>query len=275
MRPDNPLPSGEGAPDYYDRLFGDRIRRIRKGTPPPAPRVTGGGNAGRGIGIIVAVLVLGFFRILSSDRSFRHSSPDFTAPRFQVPDRQRLEQMAPVIPEPRPIPFPAQPAWPLQDDRVLSKEDVPLVEGLCYRIYQESRQAAPRPGHRIWALLDAQGRELVRRGASGVWLDPPEQDCLFAALNAVLARASLYDRKAFQSVRVPLNDANVHRLVTGVPLAGQELALANRALLEAAYPAQILPRLDVPGWDDPPADQLRRRARADLERWRRQFEPRR
>jgi hypothetical protein len=269
--PPGPLPSGEGAPDYYERQFGDRIRQIRKGGARP-PRDGGGGSSGGRIatGVIIAIL-FGVFRAAGCGRPTRQTYPPPAVPRVQVPNRlwqEALERvdanrlqpvLPPVILDPEVVAF------------QLDDEDVPLPEGLCYRIYQESRQAGPSPGNAVWNLLDESGRGLVRRAAIGGALNAGDENLLFTALNGqILASRRLYDPAAFAGVLRP-GDENVRRLTGGLPLADRDLVRANRALLEAAYPAQIIPTGQAEQMGEKDRDQWVRRARDDLGQARRQF----
>lgn len=353
MGPGNPRPEDERAGGYYERMFRDRISRIRKRGWSGGSSEGGNVPAARVIVTLVLVAV-GIFRVLVASRPARPpvanysmppapvfpqqrwpepmppqfvdplaprfpdpmnprfpdplaprlphpmvpGFPDPMAPRFPDPMGGRIpvplgprfpapinpmlpnpvvpmvpDPFAPRLPDPRAIPFrPVRGAQVLRKEPLLSPADVPLPQGLCYRIYQESRQKQACPGKRIWTLLDAHGRQVIQKVASGTGGNSAPQAECFAVLNKLLKCANLYDEAAFRRVDL-LPDITLQHLRLGMALAPQEIAWANRALLQSAYPRQIAPPPGGPGGVRAPAGQWKERARADLEAARRQFEP--
>ncbi len=251
-----PLPSGEGSPDYYEQQFGARIRSIRKGGAPSGGVSSGGvpsgggsrWNGGAAVGIGVGVL-LAILRIANST-SHRTPVPRFDPPPVINPHLDDLDRLNKQFQDLRFQQFPLPDAQPLvlpdvlaDDPNLLTQEEVPLWAGLCYRIEQESRQPRETPGKHLCALLDNDAWDLVRRAAAGEHLNGKEREELLDALNEVLANRRFYDAASFREVRPPL-DAGVRAFLQGRGLGNleeKELRQTNRALLEAAYPQQIIP----------------------------------
>jgi hypothetical protein len=84
MSTENDVPLGEGSRGYYERMFGDRIRQVRKGGDAPkrdngAPNWNG--RAGCGVAIAVFMLIRIIFAVLNahSHTPSYHNSPP---PRF-------------------------------------------------------------------------------------------------------------------------------------------------------------------------------------------------
>jgi hypothetical protein len=152
---------------------------------------------------------------------------------------QRPIIVPPVVPGPM-VPVPANDP-PANDPHRLHKDDVPLLAGLCYRIDRESRQRGPAPGKKICEVLDRPGRDLLRRAADGADLGGQADD-LLEALNEVLDSSNLYDAAAFAGFWMPA-EAGILQFggAAAKDLPPGVLLRANRALLEAAYPQQILP----------------------------------
>jgi hypothetical protein len=127
MPPVQPLPSGEGSPSYYERMFGDRIRDIAKPsnpTPPSQPSPQGSGwNGGALVGVIIAV-VLGISRITSHTRS--------DMPSVAVPTFHRIQVNRQLHPWPE-ANAPAQPFAPPARPRVFpphGEENLPVLKAL-------------------------------------------------------------------------------------------------------------------------------------------------
>jgi hypothetical protein len=268
-----PLPSGEGSPNYYQQQFGERIRSIRKGGGGSGggSRWNGGAAIGIGVGVLIAIL-----RIANS--SSHHTPP----PRFQSPpafnpdaldDLDRLNKQLQDLQVP-PVPFPnvqqpVMPDVPADDPNLLTEEEVPLLAGLCYRIDQESRQPQATPGKHICSLLDGEALRLLRRAAAGAELNADERNQLLDALNELLDNPKFYNAASF-------------RLVPGVATmrlwgrddggnAPKGVRRFNRALLEAAYPKQIIPVRLKDNLDDDDLRAWKDRAREDLASAKKQY----
>lgn len=267
--------SGVPDPNWYEKQFGDRVRRIRKGGGSPAgpKRWNGGAVAGILIGIGIAVV-----------RFADHSSPP-TLPRFQPPQAFHAQaadewvriqkQLQDMQIQPAPFPpgaLPALPDAPPEDPNALTEDEVPLWEGLCYRIDRESRQARPTPGRHICALLEPEPLEILRRAAAGARLDEDERGELLDALNEVLVNHKLYDAESFRGIPLPAAAAAL-RNPAGFPFHfdDKKLRQANRALVEAAYPEQIIPVRLKNKVDGKVREEWRTRALRDLETARKQF----
>lgn len=262
-----PLPSGEGSPHYYQQQFGERIRSIRKGGSSGGSRWNG---AAVGIG---AAILIALLRIAGS--SSHHTPP----PRFQSPsefnadamdelDRaHKLLQDLQVPPVPFPGVPPVVPDVPAADPNLLTEDEVPLWPGLCYRIDRESRQPRATPGKRICELLEPGPLALLQRTAGGAELDADDRDELLEALNEVLDNPKLYDAASFRDVP---GVATLHLRIHHVN-PEKDIPQFNRALLEAAYPGQIIPVRLKDNLDEDTRRAWKDRARDDLAAAKKQY----
>lgn len=95
MSTENDVPLGDGARRYYEQLFGDRIRRVNKGSDS-APQNNGGGGSnwnGRiGCGGAVAAYII--IRVVSALTHTSWSTPshDYSTPPAQFRLQPRLEE---------------------------------------------------------------------------------------------------------------------------------------------------------------------------------------
>lgn len=267
------VPLGDEARRYYERRFGDRIRKVRKGGGAAKASDGGsfwnGGRAGCG-GLVITFFI--FRLIVALFRTQSHTSYDYSQPpAFNPPQRFRElfdkeEQQKRFLP----------PGLPVQKEdeeaaALLDVSEVPLLEGLCYRIYQESRQRQPTPGGRIGTLLDDAAKNLLRKAARGQKLDAEQIDALVDALNELLRRPDFFDEPSFRNV------PGVADLLAGRRLRARDFmrgSLAfNRTLLEMCYPRQIVPFTQPELLGGPALDAFRRSAQADLAQARQQYEP--
>jgi hypothetical protein len=162
------------------------------------------------------------------------------------------------------------------DPNSLTEDEVPLWEGLCYRIDQECRTLRPSPGRQICSLLEDDPLKLLRRAAGGGRdaLDDDERGDLLEALNEVLANAKLFDPAAFRGLPVHPGAAELRDRATkggAFPIEEKEVRQVNRALLEAAYPEQIIPARLKCQLGDQARKAWKDRARRDLEATRKQY----
>jgi hypothetical protein len=277
MASDDDVPIGEGARNYYEQQFGSRIEKISAGAarskPAPSSSNWGGRGVGGGIAVAVFILIRVVIGLSSANKSSHTSYPTIPQPQPAVDpkffdelarmERQRAEMMQNQLLIPPGVDVAAF---------LLNQDEVPLPAGLCYRIWQESDLPRPSPGKRIWSFLDEEGRTLVRRSAGGAVLNPQELAALLGELNRILQRQDFHDEASFSAVNLPLPLRATSRdwKRPGRVKPPHEVAQFNRGLLEAAYPAQIVP------WEhglleDKARDEWRDRARRDLEAARRQF----
>jgi hypothetical protein len=245
------------AARHYEEKFGDKVRQVRKpGAPPPAnPPPDGGSGGGRGAGIGAVILGVFVVRALISfgSSSSRQPTPD---PTFTPPPRVDFEQQRKVFEDLQRLQqdleqrqFGWQPVVPGGIDRPAAsyrfeEGDLPLPEGLCYRIEREARAAAPlSPGKRVRACLDPAAWDLVQRAARGEDLPRVDLDELRAALNELLTRQDFYSPLDFRGLPLPPEvSATWERLGRGlVPVPVEDVRKMNRLALEAAYPHQIVP----------------------------------
>jgi hypothetical protein len=241
MPPVPPLPSGENSPDYYERMFGERVRKVVK---PGGRYPTSGAkhwNGGTGVGIVAVVLVLALRIALGS---FNHSRSYEPPP--PMPFKHGLQVLPPMMERPNLDPH----VWPLPNqipvlerpNLLIQEDDVPLLGGLCYRIHHESRQGAPTPGKCICAHLANPALNLIRRAAMGAPITNAEGGELIAALNEMLQNKVIYDQASFAKVHLPDKEVQISRKFDkGSRFKPGQLLQVNRVLLQAAYPNQILP----------------------------------
>lgn len=245
MSTENDVPLGEGSQRYYERLFGDRVRKVNKGGG--APQNSGGGSNGSGragCGILIAGFVL--IRILSV---VFHSHPSTmpTLPHFEV-----------VTPPPQPRDWGIPHAKDNDEANVLlAREDIPLLGGLCYRMDRESRQPESTPGKHICKLLPPDAQALLRRAAKGAILRDHEQELLVEALEETLHDDRFYDGPSFRNVSLRLRIDNGPVAVPGTPRF-------NRLVLEKCYPKQIVPLNERGHLDALERERWRLRAQLDL-----------
>ncbi len=264
---------GVPDPNWYERQFGDRVRSIRKGGGSGG---SGGGsrwNSGAAAGIIVAI-VLAILRIAGS--SSRHTpTPHFDPPAFNphaLDDLDRIQkQIQDLQFQPAPIPDvpPVMPDVPADDASLLTEEEVPLLAGLCYRIDQEGQQPQATPGKHIGSLLDREALPLLRRAAAGAELNPAERDQLLDSLNELIDAPQLYDAVSFADIPGVADLRLRHWNDDGNKL--NIIRRFNRALLEAAYPRQIVPVRLKDNLDEDTRRAWQDRARADLAAAKKQY----
>jgi hypothetical protein len=184
MSAENDVPLGEGAQQYYEQRFGHRVRQVKKG---------GGPGWGKGGCATLIVLLLGFrfFAALLNLGSRTHS----------------IQYLSPLVPAQAPLQIEEllhnqQNALVGADEDValLQKDDVPLMQGLCYRVYQESRQPNPTPGKHLLKLLDSVLRDLISKSAKGVELDGIEEALILIAFNGALGHPDFWNEAAFLGV---------------------------------------------------------------------------
>jgi hypothetical protein len=238
MSTENDVPLGDGSRRHYEQQFGNRIRQINKGRGE-TPKSSGGsgwnGRAGCGGGAIAAFIIIRILialaRTSSSSSSHNYSTPD--PPEFQQ-HQVEIEQLLKQLREKQPVLAPDGPAGKgVGLIQLLGKEDIPLLQGLCYRIHRESLQPGESPGKHILQLLEPGARALLIRSAEGKMLLPQEESDLLEALDDELHEDNFYDAASFR---------NVPGVATLRLLGENEGSLRfHRHLLEKCYPQQIVP----------------------------------
>ncbi len=215
----------------------------------------------------MVVLVVVVVRVLLSlGNATRHSTPpgpppqiDFERMRKEAEERQGAAGAAARALVAR-KPFRPRPAPQFQ------KDDVPLPEGLCYRIRREAQRAGPSPGKRVEQTLREPECELLRRAARGERL-AEAGTALEGALNALLDQPDFYDERYFSGVNLPFEaQFLVAQRDEGLePLQPGDVRLLNRLALEAAYPNQIVPARERGQLNPAGRARWKERARKDLE----------
>lgn len=131
--------------------------------------------------------------------------------------------------------------------KAMKTQSNPLV--LKAELSKETLQLTGRPGHRIYNMLSADAKALVKRGASSE-LSKEDKKALAAALqSSVLENKSFYNDEAFSAIEVPtamrhkIDGLRKHNPMEGVmAFAGEADTLTlNRGLLDRSYPDSITP----------------------------------
>jgi hypothetical protein len=284
MSSEDDVPLGEGARHYYEQRFGDRIRQVRKSAG--IGRGSGGSNwngrAGIGAIVCIAFLVLRIFISLARNNapppSYTYTPPKPQAFKADAEVQKRLNEIH-LQGDRQDVPPPdglLGLAAILEVEPLLREEDVPLLQGLCYRIHRESLRPGATPGGQICKLLAPPARRLLIKAADGQPLRREEKDDLFDSLNKVLQQADFYDAAAFREVPGAVRP---NRMGEAQP---KDTIRFNRSLLELSYPEQIRPYRERPGFNNEivlPVDEWNRRsaewlrrARADLDKAKREHE---
>jgi len=292
MSTENDVPLGEGSRRYYEQQFGDRIHQIKK-AGGSAPQPSGGGSnwSGRaGCGGIFVVffiirLILLFVRTQSDTPSYNYSPPQHH--QFDFGEQKRLEDLVLKDKDNDELPRLEDILGPHLDkqdpdvgkpnddkfagpERLLTEADVPLLEGLCYRMDQESRQPGPTPGKRLCTPLPPPDQQRLIKASRGELRRDDEQRQLLRALDLVLHDAALYDGPSFEKVPGVADWVLLNGMI-GNPAKGTPRF--NRLLLEKCYPEQIVP-LNQRDLINPLGRTLwKRRAKLDLDKARQKYEP--
>jgi hypothetical protein len=254
------VPLGGESRRYYERKFGDRIRRVSKsgGTRPNSGGSNKSGCVGAGVAVGIIIVVLRLIIAVSNSRSGTPSYTYTPPPILKPVLAQKQEE--PELP-PR---FRFQPGRnddEREADPSLKEDDVPVLEGLCLRIHDESQEKVATPGRRIWTLLDAASRKPLAKAASGQALDPNEKLRLFGALNRILAQPVLYDGASFARI----GQVEPLRLQFNINQIEKTCRKYNRSLLEKCYPDQIMPYRERDWLTREERQAFQARAQTDLE----------
>lgn len=95
MSTENDVPLGDGARRYYEQLFGDRIRRVNKGSDSAPQGNCGGGSNWNGrVGCGVAAVAFIIIRILLILTHTSSSTPpyDYSTPPAHFQLQPRIEE---------------------------------------------------------------------------------------------------------------------------------------------------------------------------------------
>lgn len=276
MSTENDVPLGEDSRRYYEQKFGERIRQVnRRGGPLRDP---GGSNwNGRvGAGVVIGVLFVIIRIMIAASRSGSHT-PSYTynppppPPQFDAELQRRLNEMGirgdqKDVFAPNDMPMFGKMPEAEEVDPLLTEADVPLLEGLCYRIHQENLRNGQTPGGRIHELLGEGARTMLDQVAQGQLLKEDVRDDLLDALNGVLKRPDMCNGRSFDNVR----GFALMQMTRVRPVVGGDLWNYNRKVLEMCYPEQIIPLRERALLDGPTREQWRRRALLDLQKARRE-----
>jgi hypothetical protein len=278
MSNDNDVPLGEGARRYYEQQFGERIRQVKKGGSAPSgggPNWSGRAGCGAVVAVIFVVRVAALLLRCDSSSSIDRYSPSRDAvdidvqqqlEEFRARHKANEDQMNEILrrieENKPPFVFPGGEVVPEADaDALLKASDVPLLEGLCYRIHQESRRSETTPGGHLLKLLDANSRTLLVLSITAPPLRPNDREDLLEGLNDVLRRLDFWEPAVF--LKVPAVKAFLDAHPELGP--GDRLSLPQRRrVLELCYPKQIVPLTAGDQLDDAARAKWVEQAQADL-----------
>jgi hypothetical protein len=283
------MPAERPGDNYYEHQFGDRIRGISKGGSPPKPERSGNGKgvktAGGIGGFIVMVIVIGALRGWNSSRSYNnynnYTTPpqvqfqpppaiqwqpppampvgplDFNQPEIQINDQEALRRL---LEQNQRAPDPAKPVKPpaaqepeAKGSPLLTPEDVAHLPSFCFRLHKKGTTTDLTPDRRVFDRLDADGGKLLAEIAANTNEEPAPQkrDEMLEALNRILDAPDFFDANYFRDVEIA--DDLKARLAEWTEQEAKTLPQArriNRALFEASFPKQIVPRSAQPLSDE-------------------------
>jgi hypothetical protein len=171
--------------------------------------------------------------------------------------------------------FPIQPGrvLPAKDlDVLLTPDDVPLLEGLCYRLHQESLRAEPTPGKHFLKLLDPDVLPLIVKASRGHELDRNERDEVLEGLNEVLQHNEFWNANAFARLRGMKEYVRILKFVQLLDAQPKALLKERRLILQLCYPLQIVPLSERNKLNAKAREDWQLRARIDLDAARRENE---
>jgi hypothetical protein len=268
MSTENDVPLGEGSRQYYEQQFGDRIRQVKKGGGQPSGGSSG--NWGKG-GCGTVVLIFIGIRVISA--LFRSSGPSSQSYHYNPPSPPAIQFQQPMMKMEDLLPNQQDALIGADEGEValLRQNDVPFLQGLCYRIYQESRQPNPTPGKHLLSLREAAMRDLVGKAAKTEDLDGIEQVLIIITLNEALNHPNFWDEASFRNVpgMKEYIQARNGRDFGG----GMQPLEVRRRVLELCYPRQIIPLTERNRLDAGTRAEKRRLAKEDLAAARKQYEP--
>ncbi len=262
----------ERSGSYYENQFGDRIRAIGRGGPPPrvqlyrpsTPTPAGGLKIAGGVGgLILIILIFGGLRAWRTSPSY-YVTPALPILPLQVPqpnpwllpdgNGNEIFAQDPFNPN-RPfqiVPGGLQVEWPDVDEAplLLLPESIGDLPALCYLLHMEGKHTEFTPARCVFERLDEASRKLLREIATEPdnELAPAKRDEMLNALNNVFSKEDFYDARYFEGL--DLDEEFCNRLTKWTQPGGiksfSEARLINRTLMEAALPHQIVPRADQP-----------------------------
>lgn len=263
MSTENDVPLGEGARQYYEQQFGARIRQVKKGGGQPSGGSSGNWGKG-GCGTIVLVFI--GIRVIAA--LFRSSGPSSQSYHYNPPPLPPMQQPM-QLDELFVNPPNARLGLPEEADPHLSNaNDVPLLQGLCYRIYQESRRPEPSLGRLMVKRLDPEMRDWLIDVARGKELGDVERLFLLTTLDLTRSEANFWQAKELLEVPVIKDFARTRKEPFPLFLSMRE----RRRILELCYPRQIVPLTERDTLDDAGRARWQKIAQADLEAARKQYE---
>lgn len=283
MSTENDVPLGEGSRRYYEQMFGDRIRQVSKsGTAPSRNRPSSGSPGRAGCGVLIAIFIAIRFIAAFMGSHSNHTTnnppppPRFNAAPFpdnRVPDDDALERLRQLMQKQKLNHIePKRPLHEVEQNFLLTKDDVPFLEGLCYRLYHESLRKEATPGKHFLALMDADVRALVAKAGRGIALDENESAEVLKGLNEILEHRDFWNYESLARLRELQETSRQHDNAQGLHIPPPARMEERRLILQICYPRQIVPLSERNHFGEKARETLREQARMDLGKARRQYE---
>jgi hypothetical protein len=283
MSTENDVPLGEGSRRYYEQLFGERVRQVKKGGSAPKPN-SGSSNANGRAGCGTAIAILIAIRLIAAVLNTHSHTSSYTVhapppPRFNgapfadnhAPEDEAMQRLRQLLDNRDPFQLrPDEAPHEIDITALLTKDDVPLLEGLCYRLYREHLHDGATPGKHLWTLLDPDVRPLCLKAVQGLELDANERQEVLDGLNEVLQDDKFWDPAAFAKLRQSPEFDRLRAQVQHPNAAPLPRVEDRRLVLQLCYPRQIVPLNERNKLDAPAREAWRRRAQLDLDEARRE-----
>lgn len=124
----------------------------------------------------------------------------------------------------------------------LRAEEVLDWSALLSRLVRSGEQVSNKPERKIWLELDWETRILLGRSNLDEEISEATRTALLNSLNAVLAKPDLFPDSLVRSLEIPAHAGSPAPASREARIAGDATGF-NRTTLDAAFPNEILPRL--------------------------------
>ena len=124
------------------------------------------------------------------------------------------------------------------DSSLFSMGDILNWSGLCSKMNGDAHEDSPNPGKRIWHQLPKKIQSLIEVPTAETDLSAEDRSDIIAALNHLLEKRDLYQRRDFAQITLP---AAARELLSQnqKEFSTSKIQKLNRLLIEAAYPHEI------------------------------------
>jgi hypothetical protein len=134
----------------------------------------------------------------------------------------------------------------LWGDGLIGRRDLANLGGIAQRIVEQSDAAVPSVGKRLWELMGADARALLKAIPAKEWVDNHDRGEIAEEFSRILERRDFYGADAWRGVSLP--DEARTMLKAGVSaLTDAQVGRLNCLLLRSAFPGQLKP---VETWGD-------------------------